>query len=80
MYAPVDEDNPNFMLKPKQALDNIEEDLGLICGDFNTALGTEYNKFGYTSDTHRKFRSNINDRLETGEDAVRCFRPDCHLY
>ena len=32
MYAPADEDDPNFMLKAKQALDNMKEDLGLICG------------------------------------------------
>ena len=73
MYAPADEDNPNFMLKAKQALNNMEEDPGLICGDFTTTLDAKYNRFGYTSDTHRKCRSTINNRLETEEllDAIR---------
>ena len=55
MYAPSDEDNPHFMLKAKQEFDKLEGDLGLICGDFNTTLNAKYYRFGYTSDTHRKY-------------------------
>ena len=82
MYAPPDDNNPNFMLNGKQALDNMEGDLGLICGDYSSTLDAEYNRFGYKSDTHRKCRCNINNWLETGEllDAVRCFHPETPHY
>ena len=82
MYAPADDDNPNFMLKAKQALDNMEGDLGLICEDFNTTLGAKYDRFCYTSDSHKKYRCTITNGLGTGEliDEVRCFHPETWLY
>ena len=82
MYAPADEDNPNFMLKTKRALDYIEGDLGFICGNFNTISDAKYDRFRCTSDTHRKCHSTIQNWFETGEfiDTVKFFHPDSHLY
>ena len=81
MYAPSDEDNPHFMLKAKAEFDKLDGDLGLICGDYNTTLDAKYDRFGYTSDTHRKCRSAILNWIDTGEliDVVRGFKPDTYL-
>ena len=38
---PPESDNPDFFLKTKEALDDLEGDLGLVCGDFNTKLDTK---------------------------------------
>ena len=82
MYAQVDQENPNFMLKATQAFDNLKGDLGLICGNFNKTLVTKFDRFGYSSDKNRKCCSDILNWIESGEliDAVRCFHPDSHLY
>ena len=82
MYALPEEDNPQVMLNAKQALDNMEGDLGIICVDFNTTLDAKHNRFGYTSDSHKKCRCTITKWLETGElmDAVRCFYPETLHY
>ena len=82
MYAPSDEDNPHFMLKAKTELDKLDGHLGLMCGDFNTTLDAKYDRFGYTSDTHRKCRSAILNWIDTGEliDVVMSFKPDIDLY
>ena len=49
---------------------------------FSLASNAKYDRFDYSSDTHRKFRSAILNWIHTGEliDVVRCFDPDTHLY
>ena len=44
MNTPADEDNPNLMLKAKQAFDTMKGDLGLICGDFKTTIDAKYDR------------------------------------
>ena len=50
--------------------------------DINTTLDAKFDRYGYTSDTHRKCCSTIQNWFETGEliDVVRYFHPDSHLY
>ena len=60
----------------------MEGDLGIICGDFNTTLGSKNDRSGYTLDSHKKCRHTINNWLETKDlvDVVRRFHPDTPLY
>ena len=53
VYAPPEDDNPEFFLKAKEEFDSIEGDLGIICGDFNTTLDINKDRFGYTTDNHK---------------------------
>ena len=49
---------------------------------FSLASNAKYDRFGYSSDTHRKCRIAILNWIDTGEliDVVRCFDPDTHFY
>ena len=38
MFAPHDDDNAEFMLQSKTALDTMEGDYVVLCEDFNTTL------------------------------------------
>ena len=46
VYAPPEEDIPDFFLKAKEEFDSIEGDHGIICGDFNTTLDINNDRFG----------------------------------
>ena len=50
--------------------------------DFNTTLGIKNDRWGYTTDTHKKCRHIINTWTDTNElvDVVRHFHPDTPLY
>ena len=54
LTAPSEDDNPDFFLKAKKEFDSTEGDLVIICGDFNTTLDVKIDRFGYTTDNHRK--------------------------
>ena len=66
MYAPPEDDNLEFFLN-QEALDNMEGDLGLICGDFKTTLNIKDNRFGYTTDSHKKCTHTINSLIKSNE-------------
>ena len=57
VYALPENDNLEFFLITKEALDEMEGDLGLICGDFNTTLNIKDERYGYTTDTHKKMQT-----------------------
>ena len=82
VYAPPEEDNPDFFLKTKGELDTMEGDLGILCGDFNTTLDPKNDRYGYVTDNHKKCRHTINSWIETKElvGVVRHFHPDTPLY
>ena len=82
VYTPPEEDNPEFFLNANEEHDTMEGDYGLLYGDFNTTLDPKHDRFGYTTDNHKKCRTTINTWLEITEldDVVRCFHPDAPLY
>ena len=77
LYAPHNDDNPDFMLQSKINLDLMEGDYGIICGDFITTLDPNHVCLGYISHSHKRCRSTILSWIESDEiiDTIRCFQP-----
>ena len=65
MYAPPEEDNPEFFLKAKEELDTMEGDFRIMGGDFNMTLDSKKDRFGYTTDSHKKCRTTINSWIDS---------------
>ena len=78
VYEPLEGDNSNFFLRTKTTLDNMEGDLGFICGDFNTTLNPLFDQYGYITDPHKKSRETIKQWIKNDElyDAVRHLSPN----
>ena len=75
MYVPPEDNDSDFMLLGKITLDDMEGDYGVI-------FDLKNDRYGYTSDSHRRYRNIIHSWLENNEliNAIRCFHPDCPLY
>ncbi len=82
ILGPPEGDISNFFLTTKTTLDNMDGDLGFICGDFNTTLNPKLDQYGYITDPHKKCRETINQWMINGElvDAVRHFFPNSPLF
>ena len=64
-YAPPDIDDPSFLLEAKVSLDSMDGDYGLICGDLNTTIDPQWDRYGYTQDSHKKSRAVICSWIAT---------------
>ena len=66
-YAPSSGDDPEFLIKCKEILDNSTINHGILMGDFNTTLDPNLDRRNYKQDNHVKSRLVINSWIEASE-------------
>ena len=65
VYAPPEEDNPEFFLRAKEKINTTECDYGILPGDINSTLDFKYDIFGYTFFAYLLRMSKYNLRIRS---------------